>query len=136
MSSKIKSPAKKLRNLRRLFSYNKIKSSDKSLSIKKSLQKLSTTTLPSINLIPETPKLSTVRTSAQSVSPRLIYHPAIINASLALHQKHPSQLSPEEIDKFNMYRRYKIDQGQPIEEELMYLPSGGLRNCMQCGHLT
>ena len=144
MPSKPKSPAKQLRSIKRLFSFNKMRCNVRILSINScettsifpTKPKLSITNLVSLNLIPTTPKLSFAKTSVQSISPRPIYHPAIINASIAMHQKHPTLLSPEELIKFNMYIRYKIDRGQPIEEELMYLPSGGVRNCLQCGHLT
>ena len=76
------------------------------------------------------------RVQTTSIPPRDIYHPAIISACKAFHGKHPSQLTPEEANKFNFYRNYKLQHGEPIEEDIVYLPSGGMKNCLQCGELT
>ena len=75
------------------------------------------------------------KVQSTSIPPRGIYHPAMINACIAITGKHPSQLNAEEATKFNTYREYKIQQGDPIEESIMYLPSS-MKNCLQCGELT
>ena len=71
-----------------------------------------------------------------SIPPKPVYHPAIINACKAMHDKHPDELNKEEVEKFNFYIRHKMNTGDPIEHNVIYLPMGGLRNCMQCGNLT
>ena len=53
-----------------------------------------------------------------------------------MHGKLPSQLSSEEIKEFKFYQQFKLDNGDPIEEDDAYLPLGGLRTCVQCGNLT
>ena len=75
------------------------------------------------------------KVQSTSIPPRGIYHPAIINACIAITGKHPSQLTAEEALKFNTYKEYKIQQGDPIEGSIIYLPSG-MKNCLQCGELT
>ena len=47
------------------------------------------------------------RKSPTSIPPRPVFNPAIINASKAMFSKHPSQLEPVEILKFNYYRNNK-----------------------------
>ena len=49
----------------------------------------------------ETAKLSVKRNQAVSISPRNIYHPAVQGACQAMFTKHPSNLTPEEVYKFN-----------------------------------
>ena len=49
----------------------------------------------------ETAKLSVKRNQAVSIAPRNIYHPAIHGARQAMFTKHPSNLKPEEVHKFN-----------------------------------
>ena len=80
-------------------------------------------------------KFSIQKVQSTSIPPRGIYHPAIINACFAITGKHPSQLTAEEAHKFDTYKEYKIQQGDPIEESIIYLPSG-MKNCLQCGELT
>ena len=138
MSYKNKSPAKKLRSLKRIFTFIKTKSFS-SLSISPTKPNLSITISPSFDLPPRIqtkPKLSLTCVQTTSISPRAIYHPAIISACKAFHGKHPSQLTPEEANKFNFYRTYKQQHGEPIEDDIVYLPSGGMKNCLQCGELT
>ena len=80
-------------------------------------------------------KLSIQKVQRTSIPPRGIYHPAIINACIAITGKHPSQLTTEEANKFNTYQEYKIQQGDPIEKSIIYMPSD-MKNCLQCGELT
>ena len=99
---------------------------------------LSCKTLPCTSIAPiikEKPKLS-IRICTTSIPPRPVYHPAIVNASHAMFTKHPSQLLPEELEKFKNYQDYKIRIGEPLETEIIYLPSGGIRTCLNCGELT
>ena len=78
-------------------------------------------------------KLSIQEVQSTSIPPRSIYHPAIINTCIAIIGKHPSQLTTEEAN--NTYREYKIQQGDPIERSIIYMPSD-MKNCLQCGELT
>ena len=94
------------------------------------------TTLPTISFTPLKVKLSFVKNAAISIKPRKIYHPTIINACEAMFKKHPDQLVSEEIIKFNHYRNWKTEMGDPLESNVVYLPAGGLRTCLVCGHLT
>ena len=116
------SPAKKLRGIKRLLTFLQNKSQVKSSDVPKSLSiyqqpsisifpsalkpKLIATFQSSMDIPPTTqekPKLQVVKTQSTSIPPRPIYHPAIINASDAMFSKHPSQLLPEEVVKFNAY---------------------------------
>jgi hypothetical protein len=100
---------------------------------------LSCTTLARTSIGPVNkvkPKLIVVKTSSTSVSPRPVYHPAVVNASQAMFRKHPSQLMPEEVQKFKNYQEHKIRIGEPLEMEVIFLPIGGTRTCINCGELT
>ena len=142
------SPSKKLRSLKRLMTFIKYKSTyvlkplsmshQDSISISPSKPTLGVR-IQSINIPPVISKranLDCVRLKQISISPRPIYHPAIINACSAMFAKHPSSLSQEEVQKFKAYRSHKIQKSEPIESEIIYLPSGGIRNCLNCGELT
>ena len=118
--------------MKRIINYVKSKSdylSKNSLNVGK-------TTLPSISFIPPIDNLTIVRNAGISIKPRIIYHPAVINACEAIFKKHPDQLEQDEIVKFNHYRKWKTEMGDPLESNIVYLPTGGLRNCLVCGHLT
>ena len=71
-----------------------------------------------------------------SISPRKIYHPSIINASESLFKKHPDMLQQDEIRKFNHFKKYKSEIGDPLETNVVFLPIGGLRKCLVCENLT
>ena len=130
---KTTSPSKKLRSLRRLLTFLQSKKSSYEAKI---IPKITITTLPSLSYLPPAPNLSITKNPAISIPAKRIYHPAIINACQALLRKHPSQLTQEEVAKFNEYKNYKLQQGDPLEDSIVYLPSGGLRTCVQCAQLT
>ena len=79
--------------------------------------------------------LSTTKLAPISIPPRVIYHPAIINATKSFYHKHPSELSYDEMKEFKLYLDHKQARGQPVEEDLIYLPSS-MRSCLHCGHPT
>ena len=81
--------------------------------------------------LPKEPVLSTVKSAAISIQPREIYHPAIINACMAICEKQPSQLTAEEAQKFKFYLARKCEMGQPVESDLVNLPYS-MRNCLHC----
>ena len=87
--------------------------------------------------LPVSPKkiLSVEKVTDINISPRKIYHPSIINASKAFYDKHPSDLSREERDKFKFYLQHKRSCGEPVETDVVYLPTS-MRNCLHCGHPT
>ena len=87
----------------------------------------------SIELKPKV--LSVVRNASVSINPRRIYHPAIINASKSFFNKHPSELLDEEKEKFKFYLNHKRASGEPVETDIIYLPSS-MRDCLHCGHPT
>ena len=88
------------------------------------------------NSIVAKPKvLSVVKNASVSINPRRIYHPAIINASKAFFNKHPSELLDEEKEKFKFYLNHKRAGGEPVETDIIYLPSS-MRDCLHCGHPT
>ena len=129
------SPSTKIRNLRRSIQFLATK------ILPASKANLSIAVLPTVEILlsassKPTQILSYCKNQAISIQPRQIYHPAIIKACIAMQGKHPSQLTAEEAHKFNFYRQYKLKNGEPIEEDIIYLPSGGMKNCLQCGHLT
>ena len=81
------------------------------------------------------PILSTRQLTNISIPPKTIYHPAIINATKSFYGKHPSELSPEECEKFNWYLEQQHNRGEPVESDIIYLPSS-IRNCLHCILLT
>ena len=86
--------------------------------------------------IPPNLKKMSIQIQSTSIPPRPVYHPAIINACTAMFAKHPSQLQQDEVEKFKRYRHHKTQIGEPLETEIIYLPSGGLRTCLNCRELT
>ena len=138
------SPAKKLRSLKRLLTFQKKKLSKPSIptqlsicfqeqsSVSPTKPNLSVSILPSTSLKPCNPKLSYSPINSISIPPKKIYHPAIIKACHAMFNKHPDQLIPDETVKFKQYRKWKIEKGEPIEEDIIYLPAGGGKPCLHC----
>ena len=70
------------------------------------------------------------------IRPWKFYQHSIINASDSLFKKHPDLLQPDDIIKFNHFRKYKSEIGDPLETNVVFLPIGGLRTCLVCGNLT
>ena len=81
------------------------------------------------------PNLTISTNASISIPPRPVYHPAIINASQSFYKKHPSELTEEEIANFNVYLKWKQDAGEPVETDVIYLPSS-MRDCLHCGYPT
>ena len=109
------------------------------LSIAPKLAKLSLTSPSSISLPPcplKKHNLTVSTATVTSIPPRPVYHPAIVKASMSLFSKHPRALSAVEIEKFNHYRNWKDINGEHIEDDIVYLPAGGMRSCVNCGELT
>ena len=73
--------------------------------------------------------LTTTKLAPLSIPPKVIYHPAIINATQSFYQKHPSELSKKEMKELKFYHDQKQARGQPVEEDLIYLPTF-MRNCL------
>ena len=150
-----KSPAKVLRNVKRIALFLEKKSKSLSVSVLPQVnispiaKPLDFSPLVTTNVPPEEkplnvlmhpvknlPKLSYVKAQSTSISPRTVYHPCIINASEAMFRKHPEKLTPEENLKFQLYQQHKIRIGIPLETEVIYLPIGGIRMCVNCRELT
>ena len=135
------SPSKKLRSLRRLFSFQKKKSSpSKTLNLSTSSQKpiniypipkirnLVKETVSNVNVMPWKKSLclslsQPTLCSIQPSPPKPLHHPNIIEACRLLYGKHPDKLSSEEREHFSCFRQYKINNGEPIEEDFVYNPS-------------
>ena len=145
------SPAKKIRNIKRLLSFQFKKMPTKHVSLSISPQEASSFFPPkiqsnlvvyipsSINIPPNLKKMSNlniIKSQSISIPPRPVYHPAIINACQRFFVKHPSELRQDEVEKFKQYRKDKAQIGEPLESEEIYLPSGGLRTCLNCRELT
>ena len=146
-----KSPSKKLRSLTRLNAFLRRKIN---LVPQPPQPKLSLLNQEQISILPSQPNLSQTKvtcfsvppklenvlcmskTSTTSIAPKLIYHPNIHNVCLSMFEKTPYSLSPEEITKFKVYRNWKVENGEPIEDDIMWLPSGGTRKCLHCDELT
>ena len=90
-------------------------------------------TVPTLE--PRKPILTTIKNAPLSIPPRPVYHPAVINASKAFYQKHPCDLTKEEKEKFKFYLDYKRREGEPVETDIIYLPST-MRECLHCGFPT
>ena len=132
------SPAKKLRAIKRLLTFLSNKSPVKPKVVQKSFTispqesisfsppklqpNLVASPLSSIDIPPTTKKISNlniVKTQSISIPPRPVYPPTIINACTAMFAKHPSQLRPDEVEKFNFYRNRESEIGEPLEEEII-----------------
>ena len=137
-----KSPAKILRNVKRMSLFLDKKPNTLSISILPQIniiplkKPLGISPLITTNVPPQKPKLDFVRAKSISIPPHQIYHPAVINASNAMFGKDPSQLEADEALKFKMYRMNKIQKGEPLETEVIFLPIGGIRTCVNCRELT
>ena len=81
-------------------------------------------------------KLSIDKAESTDIPPRRIYHPAVIRACLSMFRKKPGELNDEEIQKFNLYRAWKRENGEEIESDMVYNPASGNQPCLHCGHLT
>ena len=113
---------------------DKLKMNDQATLVKPELTSVS---LPPVDIPPGNgPTLSIVTQPPISIPPKKIYHPAIIKACYAITGKdHPSQLLPNEVERFKKYIKQKRDMGEPVESDLLYLPTS-MRNCVHCGHPT
>ena len=69
--------------------------------------------------IKKEPKLDLVKATSTSIPPRQAYHPYIINASGAVFGKNPQELTPDEALKFQMYQKDKIQIWEPLETEII-----------------
>jgi hypothetical protein len=134
------SPAKKLRSLQRFYSFQK-----KKLAVTKPL--LTIAHLKPIDINPVEKKTKLVMENASRVNilpqpksqhltfsrptlcsilpspPGPQHHPNIVEACKMLYGKHPDQLSSEERNHFSGYRQWKMDNGEPIEEDFVYNPT-------------
>ena len=127
------SPARVLRNVKRITKFLERKSTSQSTQ-----QILTTCSQPGISIESKSQPLalSVVKNTEINIRPRKIYHPTTINACLAMFNNHPDALTQEEILKFNHYKSWKKESGDPLETNPIYLPIGGLRTCLVCKHFT
>ena len=124
------SPSKLLRSVKRMTKFLEkkpklSKSHQQSVSILPSKPCLETMNLPDIDIPPiiQRAELEFVRLCSISIPPRLIYHPAIVNACKAMFAKHPSALLPKEVDQFNFCRNHAIQVGESLENNPVDLPN-------------
>ena len=143
------SPAKRTRNMSRMIHFLKHKLQQASpkipnLSIynlspisiqpKPKQMKFSVTSIQTTSILPQPKqmKLSVMSVQSTSIPPKPVYHPAIIRACLSMFDKKPDSLNTEETEKFSWYRNWKSQKGEPIEQEILYNPAGGNKNCLHC----
>ena len=101
--------------------------------------KLSSIRLDPISIPPSKSRLSNLSIQSvqnTSIPPKAVFHPAIIRASLSMFKKKPDSLTLEEVDKFNMFIKWKLQNGEPIEVDILYNPAGGNQNCLHCDRPT
>ena len=72
-----------------------------------------------ISISQENPKHSMIRNHTISIPPRPAYHPAIVKACEAIFGRHPDNLTPEEDNRFNTFRRQQSRISEPLEEQLI-----------------
>ena len=80
--------------------------------------------------------LSVVKNTEINIRFRQIYHPTTINACLAMFNNHPDALTQEEVLKFNHYKSWKKESGEPLETSTIYLPIGGFLTFFVCQNFT
>ena len=112
-----KSPAKLLRSIKRITNFLEKKNYPANIPISRYQSSLTLFNLPPIDIPPLPPKVLSLKTlppisiapanpkktqkldiskcGATSTPPRLVYHPAVINASQTFFSKHPSCLTAE-----------------------------------------
>ena len=141
---KYHSPAKKVRSLKRLLTFRIQRLNSKilpSLTISKVEETSYTPSKPTLSIYASEP-ISITRKHKQltiqcvkttTIPPRPVYHPAIIRASLSMFGKKPYDLDPDEIAKFNQYRAWKCQNGEQIENDIIYNPGSGNQPCLHCG---
>ena len=105
------------------------------LNISPKMKVLSFSQSVNVDILPKPQKLSFTEVKTVSVLPKPSYHPAIIKACLSIFKKKPDKLDPDEVQKFNRYRNHKIQNGEPIEEDIIYLPTS-MKNCLHCDQPT
>ena len=49
-----------------------------------------------------------------------------------MFNKKPCDMKEEEFEKLEQYRNWKIGNGEPIEEDILYTRAGGNENCLHC----
>ena len=99
------------------------------------LQKISSLDIPPQNFTRPS-KLTAETVAAVSIAPKLVYHPSVINACYSIIGKHPSQMTPEEVKQFDMFKQFKARNGESIENDVVFLPIGGIRTCLHCENPT
>ena len=101
---------------------------------------LSVKKLSSIDISPEKslyhPNLVIDTLPFVSISPRVVHHPAIVNACYAIIGKHPNEMTESEEEQFELYKQFKARKGELIEEDPVYVPIGGTRICLHCENPT
>ena len=146
MGCQVKTPAKTLRDVRRITKFL-----EKKQPIKKSMNlcianQASTSFIPSKKLlsvckvtlldippvhIPSTTQCPQLSFSSATIvdippaptHPKPYIHPHIIEASKMIYGKPPWDLDEEQLEHFEGYQQYKIRNGRPIEEDIAYKPS-------------
>ena len=139
MGRQIKTPAKTLRDVRRITKFLEKKQPHKKpmnlcianqastsfIPNKKLLSVCNVTLLdiPPVN-IHLTMQLSLSCATIVDIPPAPTHiHPHIIEASKMLYGKPPWDLDEEQLEHFEGYQQYKIRNGRPIEEDIAYKPS-------------
>ena len=101
--------------------------------------KLTTTKLEPLSIPSSKARLSNLSIQPvqnTTIPPKTVYHPAIIRASLSMFKKKPDSLTAEEVNKFNLFLKWKLDNGEPVEEDILYNPAGGNTNCLHLDRPT
>ena len=129
LGQKIKDLQEKLKLKSKVNAKLEVEISVMKFNLKKSKPKLTIMNVSSQNISPKPkPMLSIVNVLNYDIPPKpksskSCYHPHIIEACRLMYGKPPDQLSPEEAKHFNGYQEYKIRNGLPIEEDILYKPA-------------
>ena len=105
------------------------------VNISPKIKVLSFSQSTNVDILPKQQNLTFAEVKNVSVLPKPSYHPAIIKACISIFNKKPDKLDPDEILKFNRYRNHKIQNGEPIEDDIIYLPTS-MKNCLHCDQPT
>ena len=103
----------------RLPSINIIPAKKCTLTVKKTSQISISGVLKTVNLSFSKPTLTCMLPAI--CQPQ--FHPNIIEACKLIYGKLPNELTDEENEHFNGYKQWKIENGEPIEEDFVYNPS-------------
>ena len=124
LNCKIKSMQQELDSKLELISHLELKIQTFKFNSKPNLS-LCNVANQNINPVPKSSNLTFSRPTLISILPESLHakiHPHVLEAAKAIYGKPLDQLTEEEQEHFAGYRQWKMERGEPIEEDSLYQP--------------